>query len=487
MLGRMELTSLLSLRSMWCAARHGLVRDGARGAARPSAFCAALFAALLFLLVPASAWAVGENITDVRILDNQRTAEDTVRSLAGINVGDTLEGDTLEKVRERLNTAGLFSDVNVWWEAFGDGVRVNIAVKDKFPWAPVPTASWSANNRSLGVVFVHGNLFGRGKQMVLGGRLADVDSGAVLAYRDPALFGSWIYWQLQGVVQKQVVPEYDNSFDNPGSPIRETHFTSYGFEGALGIAWLRRVRTQVAWAMQKVDVAGSDIPATDTTAEMPTVPAAKSAVVGIGRASLSFDFRAREFAVMTGSALSGWLDVGSSSFGSDVKYWRVGAGFERGIKFFRAHNLIFSASSNIGHNLPFWNEFTAGGPNLRGYLFQQYRGDTQISGKLEYHFPLFSVGSLDFRALGFYDSSALWFREIPQRDPLSQYTIRDTPDARSFDAKTEAGFSPSRDIHNAVGGGLRFFLRSVAVPLVGFDAGYGIEARQWRFFLVLGA
>jgi hypothetical protein len=28
---------------------------------------------------------------------------------------------------------------------------------------------------------------------------------------------------------------------------------------------------------------------------------------------------------------------------------------------------------------------------------------------------------------------------------------------------------------------------SVAVPLVGFDAGYGIEARHWRFFLVLGA
>ena len=41
--------------------------------------------------------------------------------------------------------------------------------------------------------------------------------------------------------------------------------------------------------------------------------------------------------------------------------------------------------------------------------------------------------------------------------------------------------------HTAVGGGLRFFLRSVAVPLVGFDAGYGIEARTWRFILIVGA
>jgi len=102
----------------------------------------------LALVRPATALAVGETITDVRILDNQRTTEDTIRSIAGVKIGETLEVDTLEKVRERLNTAGLFSDVNVWWEAHGEGVRVNIAVKDKFPWAPVPTASWSANNRS---------------------------------------------------------------------------------------------------------------------------------------------------------------------------------------------------------------------------------------------------------------------------------------------------------------------------------------------------
>ena len=45
----------------------------------------------------------------------------------------------------------------------------NIAVKDKFPWAPVPTGSWSANNKSFGLLFVHGNLFGRGKQLLIGG------------------------------------------------------------------------------------------------------------------------------------------------------------------------------------------------------------------------------------------------------------------------------------------------------------------------------
>ena len=164
---------------------------------------------------PRSAFAVGEEITDVRVLDNQRTEESTVRSVAGLSIGDTLEADTLDMVRERLNTTGLFSDVNVWWEPHGSGVRVNISVKDKFPWAPVPTASWSANNKSIGLLFVHGNLFGRGKQLLLGARVAQIDSGAVLAYRDPSLFGTWIYWQLQGVVQRQVIPEYQNSGMTP--------------------------------------------------------------------------------------------------------------------------------------------------------------------------------------------------------------------------------------------------------------------------------
>src|SRR5262249_40323493 len=156
--------------------------------------------------------------------------------------------------------AGLFADVNVWWEPHGAGVRVNIAVKDKFPWAPVPTASFSANNWAVGLVFVHGNLFGRGKQLLMGGRVAKVDSGAVLGYRAPALFGSWVYWQIQGNIQGQVLPEYDNfgggnvggSVANPVE-FRETRWFSYGFEPVLGVAWLRRVKTQVAWHLEQFD------------------------------------------------------------------------------------------------------------------------------------------------------------------------------------------------------------------------------------------
>jgi outer membrane protein assembly factor BamA len=440
-------------------------------------------------MAPSRVWAVGEEITDLRVLGNTRTDEATVRSIAGVSIGDTLQIDTLDMVRERLNTTGLFADVNVWWEPHGAGVRVNIAVKDKFPWAPVPTASLAANNKSIGLLFVHGNLFGRGKQLLIGGRLATVDSGAAIAYRDPSFFGTWIYWQLQGVVQRQVLPEFDNS-QSLADPveIRETRLLSYGFEPSIGIAWFRRVKTQVAWHLEKFKFDQSDDPNNTSTILEPSM---QGGLLGMGRASLIFDFRAREFAVMTGAALTAYLDYAGPSFQSDYKFQRAGVNWEHGIRFFRSHNLIYAAGAYAGRDLPFFAENTVGGPNSRGYLYQQFRGDTELSGKAEYHFPLFSIASLDFRALVFYDVAAVWFRNLPTTQITGQdgqqYLIRDTFDQRTFPLTTPSGFSFDSSIHNSVGGGLRFFLRSVAVPLIGFDAGYGIEAHNWRFILIVGA
>ena len=290
----------------------------------------AVTAACVILADEGVAHAIGERIVDIRVSGAQRTDESTIRSIAGLRIGDTMENETLALVRERLNTTGLFADVNVYWEAYGEGVRVNIAVKDKFPWAPVPTGSWSANNKSIGLVFVHGNLFGWGKQLAVGGRLAELDSGALLAYRDPALFGTWMYWELKGVYQRQIIPEFDPSQLSPSAPFRQTTFDAYGIEPAFGVAWFRRVKTQVSWRFDRVDYKGTDYP--DPVTGMLNLPApygglatSKGGHVAIGRAAVAFDWRARDQAIMTGPALGGNFDVGSPDLGGDYSFWRTSA------------------------------------------------------------------------------------------------------------------------------------------------------------------
>jgi outer membrane protein assembly factor BamA len=434
---------------------------------------------------------VGEQITDVKVLGNVRTGEDTIRSLAGVDIGDSLETDTLASVRERLNSSGLFADVNVWWENHQEGVRVNIAVKDKFPWAPVPTASWSANNKSFGLLFVHGNLFGRGKQMLIGGRIATVDSGAVLGYRDPALFGSWAYWELRAMARREIIPEYSIYMPAPDNPWRQTTIDGFGIEPAFGIAWFRRVKTQVAYRVEKINIDPNNTkvfdPETGMDLGVPPVPTIDPGTLTMLRFSLAFDWRAREHAVMMGAALGGSFDYSDPSLGSHYDFWRAGAFWEHGTRILRRHNFIYSFGAALGKDTVLWWDTTTGGQSQRGYLLQQFRGDTQVAGRAEYHFPLFSIGSLDVRGLGFYETSAIWFRSLPADDDGDGYAIRPT-DNRSYNLNyVQPGFDYKRDFHNSTGGGVRFFLRSVAVPLVGFDAGYGIEAHKWRFILIVGA
>jgi len=465
---------------------------------RPRGLGAALAVITLAAIVThgGAAHALGERVVDIRVSGAQRTDESTIRSIAGLRIGDTMENDTLAAVRERLNTTGLFADVNVYWEAYGEGVRVNIAVKDKFPWAPVPTGSWSANNKSLGLVFVHGNLFGWGKQMAIGGRLAELDSGALIAYRDPALFGTWMYWEVKGFYQRQIIPEYDPSMLAPAAPFRQTTFDSFALEPAFGVAWFRRVKTQISWRMDRVNYKGTEYfdPANgqlDLPAGSPYAgpPVSKGGHVAFARAAVAFDWRAREQAIMTGPALGGNFDVGSPDVGGDYTFWRSSGFWEQGFRVFRRHNFVYSASGTLGHNLPLWLDPTSGGSNLRGYLVQQFRGDSQVNAKVEYHFPLFSIGSLDFRGLVFYDASAVWFRQVPPPDPYNQgYYARPDGDMRTFNSLyIRQGLDLNRDLHTDVGAGLRFFLRSVAVPLVGFDVGYGLESNKPRFILIVGA
>ena len=467
----------------------------------------AYIVAVLCILASSRARAQQETITDVRVVNAVRTNEETVRSIAGISIGNPLLSDTLDIARERLHTSGMFADVNVYWEPFGEGVRVIIVIQEKFPWAPLPTFSYSPGNISAGGMIAHGNLFGRGKRGLIGGRVSNVDTGAIVVYDDPAFFGSWGFFTLKGKYQSQIIPEYSNTDipDMPLEPIRNTRLRSYGFEGSAGIAWFRKVRTSFGWNIDKNEVRWSSLADANNLTIFPVLGdrtiaqalgnpppvAATSARRGNATVNLTFDFRARQHAIMYGNALGFTFEYAAPRWGSQLSYWKASTSYEHGIRFFHQHNLILRAGGIAGENLPLWSENSAGGQNLRGYLYRQFQGDTHLRTQVEYHFPLFSIGGLDVRGLVFNDAAAIWFRKLPPQgldlNGTSTYLLRD--DGRQFlpPEFLRQGFDPSKDIHTSAGLGLRFYLRSVAVPLVGVDVGNGLGTKDIRVILVVGA
>jgi outer membrane protein insertion porin family len=453
-------------------------------------FLACLVGAALVVAAPRAAYSIGEVIRDIRVADNSRTDDETIRSLAGVNIGDTMEVETLEAVRERLNTSGLFAEVNVYWEAYRDGVRINIVVRDKFPWAPVPTFSYTAGNISAGLVIAHGNLFGSGKRGIIGGRISTADSGAIVAYQDPSVAGSWVFYQFSAAIQDQTIPEFSNMPELPVAPVRESSLRTYGGNVKLGVNWFRRVRTSVGWTYDRTALRwtrGNEelFPGSSVLPE-PTEGGAR----GIAQAELTFDFRAREHAIMWGSALTFGLDQAAPHWGGDDQfdYWKARVAYELGIRLFRRHNLVLRLGGYVGRRLPLWSENSVGGASLRGYLHREFAGDTQGSGQLEYHFPLASISKLDIRGLLFSDAAAIWYEKLTPTNELGTAYL-ERQDGRNFlpPEYLVPGFDSNRDIQTSFGAGLRFFLRSVAVPLVGVDLGYGIRDKAVRLVLIVGA
>ncbi len=460
-----------------------------RSSFRAAPCTAALLTFAALLVLPAIAHAIGEQVTDVKIKGATRTDEDTIRAIAGVSIGDELEMDTLASIRERLGNSGMFADTNVFWEPYQSGARVVITVREKFPWAPVPTFSLSPGNISFGALLVHGNLFGRGKQGVVGGRISTINSGAVLAYRDPAVFGSWLYFQFESFFADRDIPEYSPNLSLRGVKLRETNVRSFGLSTSLGVFWWRRIRTEARFGLQDFSYRGTGYP-TPTQFDASPALLAGGYLLGVGEARLQFDFRAREHAIMRGNAFSVELERGSSTFfaSDDVDYWKASSRYEHGIRFFRRHNWFIRAGGDVGKDLPLTEEITAGGPTFRGFLAEQFRGDTRFYASTEYHVPIVSIGSLDIRACGFFDANAIWFRDIPADRGPGQSEFGRGDAGRSYLPVNLVGrgFKLTRDMHQSVGAGLRFFLRSVAVPLVGLDYGYGIDDGAWRMALMIG-
>jgi outer membrane protein insertion porin family len=445
-----------------------------------------------------------DRIVRIKVSDITKTDRNTVLSIAGYEEGAFITELDLAKVKDRLLASGLFKEVNVGLEPAPGGVNLLIHAKDKISWFILPTFSYSEDNYGGGIAFGETNLFRRQKRLVMYAALSNTTGTIMAAYQDPSVAGSWFYWQIDGHYQWDKIREYfPLKLDNP--VLLRTMPLQIGGGGlTAGVRWWRKFKTEGRFGIRQ---ASYDAPGyeDDKWAELPGMKsgwatygdwrdAQRSQGRGsapdpsgtniYARATVGWDGRSSVHGVQDGLTLLGNYEGGFGAF----HYWKAWLSFHWALKLFREHNLMVRGNGAISRDAPFFEEYESGGSGHRGYVTRQFRGDTRAFGSVEYVFPIVKLWGLHIRGLAFYDTNLSWFTQQPDCRPEAEGGPRCRDGYPYAERWSDGGkqiryylpgqyFGVRREAWtNGVGAGLRFYLKSIAMPLVGVDYGYGLEA-----------
>lgn len=434
------------------------------------------------LSLPGLARAEGERIAEIEIAENSKTSDETVLVIADVEVGDTFNFELADRIKVDLVNSGLFKDVNVFSSPHPlkqGQVLLTIVAKDKFSWVIAPTLYLQPGNTGGGVGFAENNLFGEAKKILIYGQIATADSLFLAGYVDPSIAGTRFYWRLDTFLRREIVSEFDSRDEFLEQPERERLTTMNYLNGGYilgvnlwkGMAFDFRMRgayvtyRDAEWA----DAAIENAP--ETHQGTPPAPDKDGWDVST-EVKLTRDKRANWYGVTTGSLFQLSYETGLPSVGSDWSYDYGTMKLHIAKKYWSRHNFVAKFGAMMGRNLPFQQEFTSGGTNLRGYQNRQFRGDTKVGSTLEYSVPFFTIGSVALRGLVFYDSAYTAFNNTDENESRN-YLI----------GQTDNQLSKWR---NGVGGGFRIYMRSVVIPLLGLDWGYGLETGEYNLYFAIG-
>lgn len=447
----------------------------------------ALAAALGLVL---SGHAHADKIRQIVVAENAKTTDDTVLYIADLETGDEWNEEVKAQAMVELVSSGLFKDIDIFSEPhLSGGVKVTIIAKDKHSWVVAPTVYNHPTNKGGGAGFGENNLFGQNKKLLLYGQVATGDSFLIAAYIDPSIGGSAFHWAFDAFLQNQRVIEYaiPTEFLEAPKAVRQTKLRYLNAGGKIGATLFRSLsldaRLRGAYVFYgkpilKENTTPDEVTPGAMTPDQIAAPGKEGWDVST-ELTLKFDRRANWYGIASGDKYQFTYERALPELGSVFDYSVAKLSFIRARRYFDRHNLIVKSSASYGKNLPFQHEFTSGGTTLRGYKGAQFRGDFKLGFNAEYSVHLFSVPfplleRLAVRGLAFADSRYTTFLHSNNNTAVRNYLPNSDLQNQSAPFK------------NAVGLGTRFFARSIVLPLLGLDVGYGLESGAIEVYFAIG-
>ena len=446
---------------------------------------------------------IGQAIVELRVADNARTQSNTIEYVSGLRIGQVLSGPLVEEATVRLYSTGLFKDVAITWETpsakhLGQGVRVVIRAKDKFPWVVAPIFSYQGRNYGGGAAFAHNNVLGRGIKLLLYADYTTAEKMLLAVWIDPSIRNTPFYYRIDALLRRDTIVEYARG--HLGSPRveRQTDVDTIGLGAMLGVTLARRfhidvrlkayydwTRTPECFNTTNVNGYGtSDVVASQGSCRSPSSSGWDNTIT----TSMGWDSRSKVNGVQKGLQLSLTWQYGARWLGDNWDYHLLTLSGVYAFRFWKQHNLILRWGGDLDFSPPFKLEVEAGAIDytLRGSVYRQFRGDTSAHATVEYLVPLFTVLGLSVRGIGFYDTNLTWFRSLPAQSTVGSRAVTYGNGFRDYLPDTPSGVV-RQSWNNGVGVGIRMYLRGVVLPLIGFDVAYGIEPNTFRYYLAIGS
>jgi outer membrane protein insertion porin family len=409
-------------------------------------------------------------IVGFEVRGHSKLTNKTAEYLSHYDLGDPITAEDIPKLEQAFQSSELFESVDVTLEPAPGGVRVVVTLDDKHSWIAAPTLFVLPGNRAFGVGFAENNFQGKNQKILLYGQLGTRESLFFGTFLNPSLDGTPINYRLDLYAYRRGLTEYANPMtdDRDSSIARITTATYLGGGALIGyrLGWWINVDLRLRYG--HVTFRGTHA---DDAAQTPLpIPETDGWDVSM-QSHLTVDARHHRYGVTWGPFAQVIVDhtiPGMDDYDYSSALFRAYYSWH----FWGEHQFEIRTGGGIGKHLPLQEDLALGSaPDLRGYAVDRFRGDVRLFGRLEYSLPLFKWRSFALRSIGFWDTGTIGFHS-PR-----------TGGDRIYLPSQAAGIDRWR---NDVGAGLRVYVKSIVLPLLGLDVGYGIEAHSPVVYFEVG-
>jgi outer membrane protein assembly factor BamA len=412
------------------------------------------------------------------------TTNVTTRVLASrmhLYSGDTLDFALLGAAEQRLMESDLFSKVRVFIDLpTAEAVRrmylddatypVEVVVEavGKQAWFIFPTASLGSGDWAGGVVYANQNLLGRDVQLISAGQIGQSRSYAFVGYRDPLLVGVPLTYATSALYRREEIRLFANH-----SLVLQVPTTVAGGDAQIGWVLSPHTRALVGVSARRQKVEATADLAPDT---VPLPYNSRGGRIFLLQFQFQFDNTRALEGLRQGTFLLLKNEVSDRYWLSDFDYSKFEARVELyGHYWWNYPSVILKMVLNdptSDHGVPVTEMLRIGGSNLRGYLTNEFHGDTLFSMQAEDQAVLMRL-HLPWTQVRFNVAAALFVDAATLLERYPGGTAVLPPNTLPSPARSKLD-----DIHASFGGGVRLILPGVVIPALKIDVGYGIDVRD---------